>query len=229
MVPGWGLIKIGEVLQEGALKELDGGAARGDSEAPATVESTPAMSQFTLLSPTFFLFLEAIDRAHAQAIRLLGCGCGGPLHQGHFQRKPRWGGARASGAVDTTRFSFCCGACRQRTMPASVRFLGRRVYWGATVVLATALCAGLSLRRGRQLSELFDVPALTILRWRQWWLNDFAASPLWQSLRGGFLPPVVAGDLPSELLRRAKPGDEHGAMVTVLQWIAPLSTLTEGR
>jgi hypothetical protein len=187
------------------------------------------MSQSTLLSPTFFLFLETIDREHAQAIRVQGCSCGGPLHQGHFQRKPRWGGARASGAVDTTRFSFCCGACRQRTMPASVRFLGRRVYWGATVVLATALCAGMSLRRGRRLSEQFDVPILTILRWRQWWLNDFAASPLWQTLRGLFLPPVVVSDLPGELLHRALPADEHGAMAAVLRWIAPLSTLTEGR
>ena len=187
------------------------------------------MSHGTLLSPAFFLFLEAIDRERAQAVRLLGCSCGGPLHQGHFQRKPRWGGTRARGAVDTTRFSFCCGACRQRTMPASVRFLGRRVYWGATVVLATALCCGLSLRRGTQLSEQFDVPIQTILRWRQWWLNDFVASPLWQVLRGRFLPPVVASDLPGELLVRALPADERGAMAAVLRWIAPLSTLTEGR
>ncbi len=187
------------------------------------------MSQSTLLSPVFFQFLEAIDREHAQVIRLQGCSCGGPLHQGHFQRKPRWGGAHAAGTVDTTRFSFCCGACRHRSTPASVRFLGRRVYWGATVVLATALCAGLSLRRGKQLSEQFDVPVLTLLRWRQWWLNDFAASPLWLALRGLFLPPVVASDLPGELLRRALPADECARVAAVLRWIAPLSTLTEGR
>jgi hypothetical protein len=114
-------------------------------------------------------------------------------------------------------------------MPASVRFLGRRVYWGATVVLATALCAGLSLRRGRQLSEQFGVPVLTILRWRRWWLNDFAASPLWQALRGRFMPPVIADELPGELLVRALSADEHGAMTAVLRWLSPLSTLTEGR
>jgi hypothetical protein len=187
------------------------------------------MSQSTLLSPAFFLFLEAIDREHAAVIRLQGCSCGGPLHQGHFQRKPRWGGAHAVGAVDTTRFSYCCGTCRQRSTPASVRFLGRRVYWGATVVLATALCAGLSLRRGRQLSEQIGVPVLTILRWRQWWLNDFAAGALWQALRGRFMPPVQAIDLPGELLRRALPADGRGAMTAVLRWLAPLSTLTEGR
>jgi hypothetical protein len=103
------------------------------------------------------------------------------------------------------------------------------VYWGATVVLATALCAGLSLHRGKQLSEQFDVPILTLLRWRQWWLNDFAASPLWLALRGRFLPPVVVSDLPGELLRRVLPPDERGAMGAVLQLLAPLSTLTEGR
>lgn len=201
----------------------------GDCVSPTTVETLTAVSQSNLLNPVFFQFLEAIDREHAQSIRLLGCSCGGPLHQGHFQRKPRWGGAHVAGSVDTTRFSFCCGECRHRSTPASVRFLGRRVYWGATVVLATALCAGLSLRRGKQLSEQFDVPILTLLRWRQWWLNDFAASPLWLALRGRFLPPVVVSDLPGELLRRVLPPDESARVAAVLQLLAPLSTLTEGR
>ena len=111
----------------------------------------------------------------------------------------------------------------------SVRFLGRRVYWGVIVVLATALCAGLTLRRGRQLSEQIGVPARTIERWRQWWLNEFTTSPVWLALRGRFLPPVAGAELPGELLRRALPTDEGGAMVTVLRWLAPLSTLARGQ
>ena len=111
----------------------------------------------------------------------------------------------------------------------SVRFLGRRVHWGVIVVLATALCAGLSLRRGRQLSEQIGVPVRTIERWREWWLSDFTASPVWQALHGQFLPAVAHSDLPGELPRRALPTDEGGAMVTVLRWLAPLSTLARGQ
>lgn len=188
------------------------------------------MSYSNLLSPTFFTFLLEIDRDLAAQVRLLGCiACGGPLHQGHYQRKPRGYGSGAASRVDTTRFSFCCGKCRGRKKPVSVRFLGRRVYWGVIVVLATALCAGLSLRRGRQLSEQIGVPVRTIERWREWWLSDFTASPVWQALRAQFLPAVAHSDLPGELLRRALPTDEGGAMVTVLRWLAPLSTLARGQ
>ena len=188
------------------------------------------MSHSTLLSPTFFSFLLEIDRESATEARLLGClACGGPLHQGHYQRKPRGYGCGARSPMDTIRFSFCCGDCRKRSKPVSVRFLGRRVYWSVMVVLATALCAGLNLRRGQQLCEQLGVPVRTILRWRQWWLSDFTTSPVWLALRGRFLPPVAAADLPGELLRRAVAKDEGGAMVTVLRWLAPLSTLAKGR
>ena len=188
------------------------------------------MSYSTLLSPTFFAFLLEIDRDLAEGVRLLGCiACGGPLHQGHYQRKPRGYGCGARSPMDTIRFSFCCGTCRGREKPVSVRFLGRRVYWGVMVVLATALCAGLNLRRGQELSEQIGVPVRTIERWRQWWLNQFTTSAVWLALRGRFLPPVGAADLPGELLRRTVATDEYGAMVTVLRWLAPLSALAKGR
>jgi len=101
------------------------------------------------------------------------------------------------------------------------------VYWGAIVILATALCSGLSLRRGQKLSQQLGVPPSTILRWRQWWLTQFTASAVWQTLRGKLLPPIADADLPGELLVRVSASDE--AMCKVLGWIAPLSTLTEVR
>jgi hypothetical protein len=97
------------------------------------------------------------------------------------------------------------------------------------VVLATALCSGVSLRRGRQLSQQLGVPVLTILRWRQWWLAGFTISAVWCDLRGRLMPPVAARDLPSALLGRAVADDECGVMVMILRWLAPLSTLTESR
>ena len=114
-------------------------------------------------------------------------------------------------------------------MPASVRFLGRRVYWGAVVLLATALCAGLNLRRGRQLTAQLGVPALTLQRWRQWWLDGFTRTAVWQELRGKLLPPLAATDLPAGFLHRVVAVDTPTAMAMILRWLAPLSTLTEGR
>ena len=186
------------------------------------------MCQAVLQDPAFFGFLLCIDQDHAATIRALGCAyCGGPLHSGSFARKPRGGPGGAM--VDTRRISFCCGHCRCRRMPASVRFLGRRVYWGAVVLLATALCAGLNLRRGRQLTAQLGVPALTLQRWRQWWLDGFTRTAVWQELRGKLLPPLAATDLPAGFLHRVVAVDTPTAMAIILRWLAPLSTLTEGR
>lgn len=192
MVAVLALIKIAEGLQAGALNELDWQALDGPVCGFRQPKRSATMSYSNLLSPTFFTFLLEIERDLAAQVRLLGCiACGGPLHQGHYQRKPRGYGRGARSRVDTTRFSFCCGKCRGRKKPVSVRFLGRRVYWGVIVVLATALCAGLSLRRGRQLSEQIGVAVRTIERWREWWLSDFTASPVGQALRGQFLPAAA--------------------------------------
>jgi len=186
------------------------------------------MCQCVLRDPAFFALLLRIDQDRATAIRSQGCSvCGGPLHQANYERKPR--GVAKGVAMTTTRLSFCCGHCRLRCTPASVRFLGRRVYWSAVVVLATALCAGVSLRRGQQLSQQLGVPVQTILRWREWWLSGFTATAVWQVLRGRLLPPVAASDLPGELLVRVVADDRSGAMAMILRWLAPLSTISEGR
>ena len=184
------------------------------------------MCQCVLRNPSFYSFLCQIDDDHAATIREQRCiWCAGPLHQANFERKPR--GFIGCADPDTTRLSFCCGDCRLRCTPASVRFLGRRVYWGAIVILATALCSGLSLRRGHKLSQQLGVPASTILRWRHWWLTQFTASAVWQTLRGKLLAPIAEADLPGELLSRAGTGDER--LLKVLRWLAPLSTVTEVR
>ena len=186
------------------------------------------MCQAVLQDPAFFKFLLGIDQNQAATVRALGCAdCGGPLHVGDFERKPR--GPLRDPLVSTIRLSFCCGHCRLRCMPASVRFLGRRVYWGAVVLLATALCSGLSLRRGRQLTQQLSVPVLTLLRWRHWWLSEFTRTAVWQELRGKLLPPLAATELPAGFLRRVVAVDVPTAMAMILRWLAPLSPVPEGR
>jgi hypothetical protein len=111
----------------------------------------------------------------------------------------------------------------------SVRFLGRRVYWAALVLLATALAHGFSDRRLAQLKGLLGVPARTLLRWRHWWLTEFVVTPLWITQCGRFVPPPDIALLPASLLERFTAPDEPSRLFAALRFIAPLSTNAEGR
>ena len=127
------------------------------------------------------------------------------------------------------RLSFCCAArdCRKRTTPVSVRFLGRRVYVGAVVVLASALRHGVTARRAARLRETFGVPVKTLARWRAWWREVFVETTFWRSARASFAEPVAASALPASLLERFA-GDGKQRLVNVLRFLAPL-TIGDGR
>lgn len=90
------------------------------------------------------------------------------------------------------RFSFCCrrDGCRSRATPPSLRFLGRRVYVAAIVVLIAILQSGTSASRIERLAAVVQVPPGTIARWRRWWRDTFIATPFWQIARARFMPPV---------------------------------------
>lgn len=120
-----------------------------------------------------------------------------------YPRKPR-GGLEDLGPAYTTRLSFCCAedGCRRRVTPPSVRYLGRRVYLDAVVVLITAMRAGLTARRGAQLRAWLGVSVRTVARWRAWWRERFPASPFWREQRGRFVPALAPGELPGTLLDR---------------------------
>jgi len=169
--------------------------------------------------------LFKIDVDLAAATRSGGCAaCGGRLHSARYRRKPR-GGPVDLGPEYERRLSFCCATdgCRQRSTPASVRFLGRRVYLGAVVVLVTAMTHGVTPRRAAELRELLGVKRRTLERWRSWWCGVFVASPFWRSVRGRFMPPLVVGALPGSLLERF--GVETVTTVTrALQFLAPTTT-----
>jgi len=85
--------------------------------------------------------LEKCDADLAEKCRQAGClKCGGRLDRSDYRRKPR-GGPEEGKKVETWRDSFCCDVegCRKRHTPPSVRFLGRKVYWGVVVVLLAAM------------------------------------------------------------------------------------------
>jgi hypothetical protein len=173
----------------------------------------------------FYHVLERIDAELAEATRCARCPrCGGALHSARYGRKPR-GAAELPAGYDK-RASYCCAVdgCRKRATPPSVRFLGRRVYLGAVVVLASAMQHGIDALRARRLKELFGASRQTLERWRTWWLETFASSRFWQSLRGRFMPAVNETSLPLSMLDRVDDAQDGGRIGAVLRLLQPSST-----
>jgi hypothetical protein len=174
----------------------------------------------------FWRFLERIDERSAADVQSQGCvHCGGRLHRADYPRKPRGVARRLLGESDERRASLCCAreGCRRRTTPESVRFLGRRVYPGALVVLVSALVQGLSVQRERRLCQRFGARVATVRRWRQWWREHFPATPWWRTRRGLLIPPPPVAGLPATLLAHFGETGTAGALVRTLRWLAPIS------
>ena len=168
-----------------------------------------------LRGASFWKFLFSIDEDLAKAAREKGCGtCGGRLHSAHYRRKPRGGPDDLSDEC-CRRLSFCCerDGCRKRVTPPSVRFLGRKVYLGAVVVLVAAMRQGPSPERVRELSKLFGADRHTIARWQQFWKEHFPQTPFWKAARGRLRPTVgiVRND------------EDHQGWRRLLEFLSPIS------
>lgn len=176
----------------------------------------------------FFELLLKIDREKCAEVRARRCrkpGCGGPLHVGHFERKPRGLGLLRDGETAPdgfdVRFDLCCGWCRQRTLPQSVRFLGRKVYLGVVIVIASVLARGPNRDALRLLQAHLQVSWNTLARWCKWWLQ-LPGSPLWQSIRGLLAVELDCNGLPDSLLA-CFAGDPAERLLRLLQLLGPLT------
>jgi hypothetical protein len=105
-----------------------------------------------------------------------------------------------------------------------VRFLGRRVYLGAVVLLVSAMQGGITEKRADQLQELFRVSRRTLWRWRSWWRQILPASDFWKRERGRFIPPLNDATLPSSLFGRFTGEDDRSRLIQALSFLAPLTT-----
>ena len=180
---------------------------------------------------TFYATLTRFDQDLAAEVQARGCPCGGRLHKADYPRKPRGGPVDLGPAYDR-RHSFCCDreGCRRRATPASLRFLGRRVYLGAVLVVVSIMAHGLT---GARLTRLRDtlggsLSARTIGRWRTWWQQVFPRSPFWRHARGRFVPPVAHGRLPAALLARFQGPTLGVRMRLLLAFLAPLTLAGAG-
>jgi len=183
-----------------------------------------------LLDAKFYLALERIDADLAAVARAVGCRvCGGVLHSARFPRRAR-GGPMDLGGGYAWRLSLCCDTdgCRTRLTPASVRFLGRKVYLGGVVVLATVLRHGATPVRMERLRALFGVSAKTVKRWRIFWQETVTASDFWLLAKSHFMPPVANETLPMELLARFS-GVGLEPLAEFLRFVSPITTCARRR
>ena len=181
------------------------------------------MYQALLNDARFHDQLLDFDRDIAQTAREAGCPrCDGRLHSARFLRKPR-GVPVGVDPEYPVRFSFCCAVdgCRGRLTPASLRFLGGKVWLATSVVLATALQQGITPARVQRLSVALGIDRRTLLRWRRWWLTTFAGSfrPI---VMAAFTPPPDLTGVPGTLLDRFF-GEAAAKVIHLLRLLAPLT------
>lgn len=175
-----------------------------------------------LADATLYEALLAIDRDLAESAQAGGCLiCGKRLHHADFPRKPRGGPASLGPAYDR-RLSFCCAACRKRLTPASVRFLGRRVYLGVVVLLAGVLRQGPTPWRVTRLRDVLGVSVDTLRRWHRWWREAFVHTTFWKAAHARLVPAVEPTTLPRSLVERFA-GDACAQVLATLRFLSPLT------
>jgi hypothetical protein len=176
------------------------------------------------------------DHAELERVRSRGCAfCGGALHRADYERKAR-GLEQEFEPLFLERLSLCCGreGCRRRHTPRSVRFFGRRLYFGALVILLCALRGGPLPSRVAYLRRVFGVSRRTLERWRRWWRDEFSTSAFWRTAAGRFADGAggrVA--LPRSLWIAFRGKGLLLSAFDLLRFLAPLTstslTLDEGR
>lgn len=170
----------------------------------------------------FCALLLKIDQETTAQVKALGCPyCGGRLDRADYPRKPRGGSIAAEGEKFDRRFSLCCSrdGCRKRVTPPSVRFMGRRVYLGVTVLLGSM--AAIANSAAGAIRAATGVAARTVRRWLAWWQTAFVKSPFYTGASARFSPPLKEAELPSSLLARFRGSTYGGRVLAVLRWLAP--------
>lgn len=156
------------------------------------------------LKAELFERLMAWDEELARQVAAARCPhCGGPLHRANYERKPRGGLIAETGSAFRLRHSLCCGreGCRRRSLPPSLRFLGRRVYLEAVVLLATMVVQLATALRDACAHT--GVPRRTLRRWHAWWQEVFPGSRTWVEASARFVPPPPDdARLPQSLVAR---------------------------
>jgi hypothetical protein len=171
----------------------------------------------------FFRLLEELDEGVARRVAAERCpACAGPLHRGNYVRKPRGALLAPAGDASVVRYSLCCGreGCRKRATPPSLRFLGRRVYLGVVVIVASVVAHALGVTEASR--RVTGVPSRTTRRWLGWWRGPFILTEVFVAVRAR-LVGVATGELPASIVDRLQ-GPMRDRMRAMLGLLAPLTT-----
>src|SRR5205814_10123950 len=111
--------------------------------------------------------------------------CGSSLHNAAYPRSP-FGLLGKLRHIYLSRFSLCCGRCRKRSTPPSIRFFGRRWFPAPLLILVSALSCGINERRLAQIRTHFGITVResTWKRWRRWWRDSFPETAFWKQEKG---------------------------------------------
>jgi len=179
-----------------------------------------------LRDASFWSFLFSVDQDLARTTCENACPCGGRLHRANYPRNPR-GGPDDLAESYRYRLSFCCDrdGCRKRMTPPSARFLGRKVYLGAVVILVAAMRQGPSPRRVSELNRLFDADRRTIARWQVFWREQFPQTPFWNVNRSRLVPTADVTSLPRVLIEAfVHRDDDREGWRNLLRFLSPITT-----
>lgn len=215
------------ILDEGwgvnTLTGVDHNPRLGEPFGYQTKKLIP-VSHFLVSDPTLFSSLVEFDAELAEETLAKGCPhCKASFrfHHAHYPRKPR-GIDPDHRAIFSFRFSFCCSACRRRVTTPTMRFLGRKVYIGLVVVLASC-CEGRITAWFSRIAAQTGLSLRTLWRWRRFWTEAFPLSSFWREASGRLMPPPDYALLPQclfEVLAFSR-GD---APVALLRFLTPITT-----
>ena len=173
---------------------------------------------------TLYDGLLRIDEDLAAKSKAAGCPhCGGPLDFAVWERHPRGLPKRE----DRTwwRLGMCCrrDGCRRRVLPPSALFLGRKVFFGAVILVSVASqqrrIVGVTADK---LCKLFGMSRETLKRWISFFRHDFPESWLWKRVRGRISAEVRDDRLPDDLLAQYdhRHGPGEAALAACLTFLA---------
>ncbi len=150
-----------------------------------------------------FYLLLLIDTDLAECKREETCPFrGSPLHYSNYARKPR-GGPDSLPEKYLIRHSLCCSneGCRRRTLPLSLRFWDRRVYFGGVMRVVMTLHHGRTggYSTGKPM-KIFGISRNTLKRWKSYFGSVFPLSSRWRKVRGRIGIVISNEDLPAAVV-----------------------------
>jgi hypothetical protein len=166
--------------------------------------------------------LWQVDVELAEQLRFRGCPwrhCGGRLHWANFRRKVR--GVAVSGPHFDMRLGLCCGRCRRRVLPPTVRFFGRSSYAFIAVLVATVTAL-----LGAVAAGAIQVGAAwrTVNRWLRFMQCGLARHPQWQASRGRLPAEISLPRMPLAVLEVFGPSESEQTWFAALHWLSPITT-----